>query len=139
MVFSRTTARRNFARTGLPLTITSAQPASDHLRRHKTSADTPELIRKILSAPILLNVKVIGVIEISHKGETAESVGPDLLRGISATLLTLLQATPGSSLRRSVAPQKSRCNRRSPPRKPRERGHRNGLTLENLLVTFALP
>ena len=58
-------------------------------RRHKISADTPELIRN-LSARILLNVKVIVVIAVSHKGETAETAGRILLRSISATFLTLL-------------------------------------------------
>jgi len=92
------------------------------------------------SAPILLTGTVIGVIEVSHKGETTESASPDFAPEHLANLADAPASHSGklvAALR--VARRKSRCNRRSQPRKPHRRRHRNGLTLENLLVIFALP
>jgi hypothetical protein len=43
----------------------------------KITAEAAESIQKIISAPILAEGKVIGVIQISRKGETAASAGPD--------------------------------------------------------------
>ena len=43
----------------------------------KVSGDAAETIQKMVSAPILLDGKVIGVIQISRKGPDAASVGPD--------------------------------------------------------------
>ncbi len=115
--------------------------ASDSLRRHKHPRETRRSRSgRSWSAPILLTGKVIGVIEVSHKGETAESASPDFTPEHLANLADAPASHSGklvAALR--VARRKSRCNRRSQPRKPHRRRHRNGLTLENLLVTFALP
>jgi hypothetical protein len=43
----------------------------------KINSETAESIQKIISAPILAEGKVIGVIQISRKGATAKSAGPD--------------------------------------------------------------
>ena len=43
----------------------------------KTGSEAAEAIQKIVSAPILAGDKVIGVIQISRKGSSAKSVGPD--------------------------------------------------------------
>jgi len=43
----------------------------------KITAEAAESIQKIISAPILAEGKVIGVIQISRKGATATSAGPD--------------------------------------------------------------
>src|SRR3977135_1478496 len=43
----------------------------------KITAKAAEAIQKMISAPILLDGKVIGVIQISRKGATAASAGPD--------------------------------------------------------------
>jgi hypothetical protein len=41
------------------------------------SGDSGDAIQKIMSAPILFGKKVIGVIQISRKGSTALTAGPD--------------------------------------------------------------
>lgn len=43
----------------------------------KAAATSGESIQKILSAPILNDGKLVGVIQISRKGDTPASVGPD--------------------------------------------------------------
>jgi len=43
----------------------------------KTGPEAAEAIHKIISAPILSGEKVIGIIQISRKGSSAKSVGPD--------------------------------------------------------------
>jgi hypothetical protein len=43
----------------------------------KITAEAAESIQKIVSAPILAEGKVIGVIQISRKGATSASAGPD--------------------------------------------------------------
>ena len=43
----------------------------------KLSGETPEFIQKIVSAPILFEGRVIGVIQISRKGLDPASAGPD--------------------------------------------------------------
>jgi hypothetical protein len=43
----------------------------------KITAEAVESIQKIISAPILAEGQVIGVIQISRKGATASSAGPD--------------------------------------------------------------
>ena len=43
----------------------------------KFSAEGAEVIQKIMSAPILLEERVIGVIQISRKGASAKLAGPD--------------------------------------------------------------
>lgn len=43
----------------------------------KAATTSGESIQKILSAPILNDGKVVGVIQISRKGDTPASVGPD--------------------------------------------------------------
>jgi hypothetical protein len=43
----------------------------------KITGEAAELIQKMISAPILMDGKVIGVIQISRKGPTPASAGPD--------------------------------------------------------------
>ena len=43
----------------------------------KVAGDSGEAIQKIISAPILSGETVVGVIQISRKGENANSAGPD--------------------------------------------------------------
>jgi len=43
----------------------------------KTATTTGESIQKIISAPILCDGKVVGVMQISRKGGTAAEAGPD--------------------------------------------------------------
>ncbi len=43
----------------------------------KAAGDSGEAIQKIISAPVLAGDKVIGVIQISRKGTTDRSAGPD--------------------------------------------------------------
>jgi signal transduction protein with GAF and PtsI domain len=43
----------------------------------KITGEAAELIQKMISAPILMDGKVIGVIQISRKGSTPASAGPD--------------------------------------------------------------
>src|SRR2546430_12254505 len=64
----------------------------------------------------------MGVIEVSHKGETAESASPDFTPEHLANLADAPASHSGklvAALR--VARRKSRCNRRSQPRKPQDR------------------
>ena len=43
----------------------------------KISGESSELIQKMISAPILSGDKVVGVIQVSRKGASAKSAGPD--------------------------------------------------------------
>ena len=43
----------------------------------KAATTTGESIQKIISAPILSEGKVVGVMQVSRKGETANTAGPD--------------------------------------------------------------
>jgi len=43
----------------------------------KISGESSELIQKMISAPILSGDKVVGVIQVSRKGTSAKSAGPD--------------------------------------------------------------
>ena len=47
----------------------------------KISADSAGAIQKMISAPILLDGKVIGVIQVSRKGANPHSAGPDFIAG----------------------------------------------------------
>ena len=55
----------------------------------RLNGETPEFIQKILSAPILFNGKVIGVIQVSRKGGTSQSAGPDFTPEHIGNLLAL--------------------------------------------------
>lgn len=55
----------------------------------KINGETPEIIQKLISAPILIDGMVIGVIQISRKGKNATSVGPDFASDDLGTLLAL--------------------------------------------------
>jgi hypothetical protein len=55
----------------------------------RINGETPEFIRKILSAPILLDGGVIGVFQISRKGDDASRVGPDFTSDDLGNLLAL--------------------------------------------------
>jgi hypothetical protein len=43
----------------------------------KIGNESAEAIQKIISAPILYEAKVVGIIQISRKGASAKTVGPD--------------------------------------------------------------
>jgi hypothetical protein len=55
----------------------------------KLSGETPELIQKIISAPILFDGRVIGVIQVSRKGGNSASAGPDFTAEHLGNLLAL--------------------------------------------------
>lgn len=55
----------------------------------KINGETPEIIQKLISAPILVDGKVIGVIQISRKGRNASGVGPDFTSDDLGNLLAL--------------------------------------------------
>jgi hypothetical protein len=55
----------------------------------KITAEAAESIQKIVSAPILAEGKVVGVIQISRKGATAASAGPDFNAGDLGKILAL--------------------------------------------------
>jgi len=78
-------------------------------------------------------------IRLSSQADDRRSSSEEILeRGDSSPPQTRSVGERGARMsRRSILAERS--NRRSQPRKPHEREHRNGLTLENLLVTFALP
>ena len=61
----------------------------------KIKGETPEFMQKILSAPILFNGKVIGVIQVSRKGGTTESAGPDFTSEHIGNLLALSKPLGG--------------------------------------------
>jgi len=50
----------------------------ERIRLHKIEKDAPTVIHKLMSAPIVAkNGAVVGVIQISRKGATPRSAGPD--------------------------------------------------------------
>lgn len=55
----------------------------------KLAGESPESIQKIVSAPILLDGKVIGVIQVSRKGPDPASVGPDFTADDLGKILAL--------------------------------------------------
>jgi len=55
----------------------------------KIGAEPAEAIQKMISAPILLDGKVIGVIQVSRKGATPHGAGPDFTAGDLGTILAL--------------------------------------------------
>ncbi len=67
----------------------------------KITGETAEAIQKMISAPILLDGKVIGVIQVSRKGTTAASAGPDFTAEDLGKILALCK--PLGKLLRHVA------------------------------------
>jgi len=67
----------------------------------KITGETAEAIQKMISAPILLDDKVIGVIQVSRKGTTAASAGPDFTAEDLGKILALCK--PLGKLLRHVA------------------------------------
>jgi GAF domain-containing protein len=65
----------------------------------KIGSEEPESIQKMLSAPILSEGKVIGVIQISRKGPSAASAGPDFTAADLGKILALCKPL-GKLLRR---------------------------------------
>lgn len=55
----------------------------------KIAGEASELIQKIVSAPILLDGKVIGVIQVSRKGLNPASAGPDFTADDLGKILAL--------------------------------------------------
>src|SRR5882757_2711128 len=67
----------------------------------KISADAAGTIQKMISAPILLDGKVIGVIQVSRKGANPHSAGPDFAAADLGKILALCK--PLGKLLRHVA------------------------------------
>src|SRR6266849_6812393 len=65
----------------------------------KITSEEPESIQKMLSAPILSEGKVIGVIQISRKSSSAASAGPDFTADDLGKILALCKPL-GKLLRR---------------------------------------
>ena len=65
----------------------------------KITSEEPESIQKMLSAPILSEGKVIGVIQISRKGPSTASAGPDFTAADLGKILALCKPL-GKLLRR---------------------------------------
>jgi len=62
-----------------------------------------EPIQKIMSAPVTFEKKVIGVIQVSRKGDTAAGAGPDFTHGELRELKTIADAlAPCLALRAAV-------------------------------------
>jgi signal transduction protein with GAF and PtsI domain len=55
----------------------------------KITGETVEAIQKMISAPILLDGKVIGVIQVSRKGASPASAGPDFTADDLGKILAL--------------------------------------------------
>jgi len=55
----------------------------------KIGNESAEAIQKIISAPILYEGKVVGIIQISRKGESAKTVGPDFTAAELGKVLAL--------------------------------------------------
>jgi hypothetical protein len=55
----------------------------------KIAGEISELIQKIVSAPILVDGKVIGVIQVSRKGPNPHSAGPDFTADDLGKILAL--------------------------------------------------
>jgi hypothetical protein len=55
----------------------------------RVSGETAEAIQKIISAPILAEGKVVGIIQISRKGPNAKGVGPDFTSSDLGSVLAL--------------------------------------------------
>jgi len=55
----------------------------------KTGNEPAEAIQKMISAPILLDGKVIGVIQVSRKGATPHTAGPDFTAEDLGNILAL--------------------------------------------------
>jgi len=55
----------------------------------KLSGETTEPIQKVISAPILFDSRVVGVIQISRKGATPVAAGPDFTAEHLGNLLAL--------------------------------------------------
>src|SRR5437660_8289443 len=67
----------------------------------KLGAEPVEAIQKMISAPILLDGKVIGVIQVSRKGATPHSAGPDFTAADLGNILALCK--PLGKILRHVA------------------------------------
>jgi hypothetical protein len=55
----------------------------------RVGGETVEAIQKIISAPILTDEKVVGVLQISRKGPTVKGVGPDFTSNDVRNVLAL--------------------------------------------------
>jgi hypothetical protein len=55
----------------------------------KVNGEAAEAIQKMISAPILLDGKVIGVLQVSRKGAHAAGVGPDFTADDLGKILAL--------------------------------------------------
>ncbi len=55
----------------------------------RVNGETVEAIQKIISAPILADGKVVGVLQISRKGPTVKGVGPDFTAANVGDVLAL--------------------------------------------------
>jgi hypothetical protein len=67
----------------------AAAPHATVFEGAKISGEPGEVIYKIISAPILADGKVIGVIQVSRKGSTALTAGPDFTADELGKILAL--------------------------------------------------
>jgi hypothetical protein len=68
----------------------------------KLAGDATEAIQKIMSAPIVAEGKVVGVIQVSRKGSDPASAGPDFLSSDLAKVQALCRPL-GKLLHRTIA------------------------------------
>ena len=68
----------------------------------KFAAEGPEVIQKIISAPILSGDRVVGVIQISRKGHDAKAAGPDFTSDDLGKVLSLCKPL-GKLLQRAIS------------------------------------
>jgi hypothetical protein len=68
----------------------------------RIKGETPECIQKLISAPILFDGKVIGVIQVSRKGGNISRVGPDFTSDDLGNLLALCKPL-GRLVKRAAA------------------------------------
>lgn len=71
----------------------------------KVAGEPAQAIQKIISAPILSDARVVGIIQISRKGSTPSGAGPDFTPGDLGQVLALCK--PLGKLLRHVADSQS--------------------------------
>jgi hypothetical protein len=68
----------------------------------KLAAESAEMIQKIMSAPILSGDRVVGVIQISRKGASARTAGPDFTSDDLGKVISLCNPL-GKLLQRAIS------------------------------------
>jgi GAF domain-containing protein len=55
----------------------------------KIGSESPDAIQKIISAPIAVNGRVVGILQVSRKGSNAKTAGPDFTHDELAKVVAL--------------------------------------------------